>query len=300
MSTLSMLPSLFHLQAATGRARCGSRLRSGWYNAAKRRCFTSNPHLKAWWLAGVTGFATVKRFSLRSHARIWFRGKEMGVEVHRLRLGITNCYLIKEEGLILVDAGPSQKTELLRRRLQALSISPNDVSLIVLTHAHWDHVASLGEWKEMTGCKVAVNNCEREWVEKALSPMPKAFSPWGRLFILFSGILAATSHSSGTPVDLTLQDDGISLEPFGISGKVLHTPGHTRGSMSVLLDNGDAFVGDLAMNGLPPRFRPGMPFLGDDPIAVKMSWRLLLDKGAKKMYPAHGNPFDASVLRKKL
>ena len=224
----------------------------------------------------------------------------MSVEVHRLPVGITNCYLIKERGLILVDAGMSQKAELLRKKLQALSISPKDVSLIVVTHAHWDHIGSLSEWKKLTGCKVAVNLREREWVEKPLKPQPRALSLWGVLVSLFSRMMAATGRFSGTPVDLTLQDDGTSLEPFGISGKVLYTPGHTRGSMSVLLDTGDAFVGDLAMNGPLLRFGPGMPSVGDDPKAVKTSWRLLLDSGAKKIYPAHGKPFGADVLRKKL
>jgi hydroxyacylglutathione hydrolase len=224
----------------------------------------------------------------------------MSVQIHRLPVGMTNCYLIKERGLILVDAGMPRKAELLRKRLQALSISPKNVSLIVLTHAHWDHIGSLIEWKKMTGCKVAVNHREKEWVEKALKPQPKVLSLWGVLTGISSRMMAAASRFNGTPVDVTLPDDGMSLEPFGISGRVLHTPGHTQGSMSVLLDTGDAFVGDLAMNGPLMRFGPGMPSLGDDSKIVKTSWRFLLDKGAKKIYPAHGNPFAADVLRKKL
>lgn len=224
----------------------------------------------------------------------------MSAEIHRLPVGFTNCYLIKERGLILVDAGPPQRAGLLRKKLQVLSINPKDVSLIVLTHAHWDHIGSLNEWKNMTGCKVAVNHRERSCVENALKPLPKVLSPWGVLLSLLTRMMAANSHFGGTPVDLTLEDDGMPLEPFGISGRILHTPGHTQGSMSVLLDTGDAFVGDLAMNGLPMRFGPGMPSLGDDPGTVKASWRLLLDSGAKKIYPAHGKPFDADVLRKKL
>lgn len=224
----------------------------------------------------------------------------MSAEIHRLPVGMTNCYLIKERGLILVDAGPPQKAGLLRRKLQVLSVNPKDVSLIVLTHAHPDHIGSLGEWKKMTGCKVAVNHRESEWVEKALKPLPQALSPWGMLVGLLARMMPAASRFGGTPVELPVEDDGMPLEPFGISGRMLHTPGHTQGSMSVLLDTGDAFVGDLAMNGLPMRFGPGMPSLGDDPNAVKASWRLLLDSGAKKIHPAHGKPFSADVLRKKL
>lgn len=224
----------------------------------------------------------------------------MSAEIHRLPMAFTNCYLIRERGSILVDAGPLQKAGLLRKKLQSLSISPKDVSLIVLTHAHWDHIGSLGEWKRVTGCKVAVNHRESEWVEKALKPLPQALSPWGMLVRLLAKTMAAASRFDGTPVELTVEDDGMPLEPFGISGRMLHTPGHTPGSMSVLLDTGDALVGDLAMNGLPMRFGPGMPSLGDDPNAVKASWQLLLDSGAKKIYPAHGKPFDADVLRKKL
>jgi hydroxyacylglutathione hydrolase len=224
----------------------------------------------------------------------------MSVEVRCLQGEITNCYLIKEQGLILVDAGPSQKSEQLLKKLQALSVNPKDISLIVVTHAHWDHIGSLAEWKEIMGAKVAVNQREKEWVEKALKPQPKILSLWGLLPGISSRIMAAAFRFSGTPVDLALTDDGMSLEPFGISGSVIHTPGHTHGSMSVLLDTGDAFVGDLAMNGPLMRFGPGMPSLGDDPKVVKASWRLLIDRGAKTIYPAHGRPFGADVLRKGL
>lgn len=55
----------------------------------------------------------------------------------------------------------------------------------------------------------------------------------------------------GVTVDLALNDGGFQLGPWGISGKVLYTPGHTSGSMSVLLDNGQAFVGGGPGNEWP-------------------------------------------------
>ena len=101
-------------------------------------------------------------------------------------------------------------------------------------------------------------------------------------------------------VDIVLRDEEFSLASFGIPGKVLFTPGHTMGSVSVLLETGDAFVGDLAMNGFPFRLRPGLTILAEDNLKVKESWKLLLDKGAKKVYPGHGKPFSAGIIRKAL
>ncbi|RLB06361.1 MAG: hypothetical protein DRG50_05685 [Deltaproteobacteria bacterium] len=61
--------------------------------------------------------------------------------------------------------------------------------------------------------------------------------------------------------------------------------------MSLLLDTGEAFVGDLAINGFPMRIGPGIPFFAEDIDMVRESWRLLLQRGAKTFYPAHGKPF---------
>jgi glyoxylase-like metal-dependent hydrolase (beta-lactamase superfamily II) len=82
-----------------------------------------------------------------------------------------------------------------------------------------------------------------------------------------------------------------------LPGEVIHTPGHSPGSVSLLLASGDCFVGDLAMNGLPLRRGPGLPVFADDLERVRRSWRMLLDRGARTVYPAHGRPFDAERIR---
>ena len=63
---------------------------------------------------------------------------------------------------------------------------------------------------------------------------------------------------------------------------------------------GDAFVGDLVANGLPSRFGPGLPVVAENIDAVWESWHLLLNEGAKWIYPAWGKPFNANVLEKLL
>ncbi len=107
-------------------------------------------------------------------------------------------------------------------------------------------------------------------------------------------------HVPATKVNMVLDDEEFSLTEYGIPGKIIYTPGHSRGSVSILLESGDAFVGDLAMSGFPLRFTPGLPILADDITEVRRSWEVLLDKGAKTVYPAHGKPFSADIIRNAL
>ena len=72
----------------------------------------------------------------------------------------------------MVDAGwPNQEITFLKY-LKTLSIEPEDISLILLTHGHWDHSASVNALKRLTGCKVAINRREKDWVEQSLKLLP--------------------------------------------------------------------------------------------------------------------------------
>jgi len=224
----------------------------------------------------------------------------MPTEIHKLSLGICNCYLIKDEGLILVDTGTPNQGKTFLKKLKKLSIEPNDISLILLTHGHWDHIGSANELKRLTGARVAVNHREKDWVELALKPLPPGVTVWGKIMTLISRAYVPLVRFPGTHVDLALEDKQFSLESYGIRGRVLHTPGHSPGSASLLLDSGDAFVGDLVANGLPSRFGPGLPVVAENIDAVRESWHLLLNEGAKRIYPAWGKPFPATVLEKLL
>ena len=223
----------------------------------------------------------------------------MKTEIHQLSFRRkNNCYLIKEDGIIMVDACTSNHGKKFLKRLKDLSINPGDISLLLLTHGHIDHIGSASEFKKLTGCKVAINHREKDWVEKALKSVPPGVNLWGKVCAAIGSVVLPFIKLPSTEVDLVLEDEDYSLEPYGIHGRVIHTPGHTYGSMSLLLDTGDAFVGDLAVNGLPMRIGPGMPEVAESADAVKESWRLILSKGAKKIYPTHGKHFSADVLKK--
>lgn len=224
----------------------------------------------------------------------------MGISIYPIVLGFDHAYIVKDQGIIMIDGGAPKKAKTFSRALEKIPIRPEEVQLLVLTHGHWDHIGSAREIKEITGAKIALHHREREWLEKSLKPMPPGVTTWGHVF---GGIIKAflpLIHIPATGVDLVLGDEGFSLSEYGIAGQVVHTPGHSSGSVSVLLETGEAFVGDMAMNKFPLRLSPGLPIFAEDWKRLLESWKQLLDQGAKTIYPSHGEPFPADIIRRAL
>ncbi len=222
------------------------------------------------------------------------------MNIHTVRMGITRCYIIQDKGTIMVDSGPPNKLDSFTKSMKKASIDPKQIKLIIHTHGHWDHIGSTKDIKENTGAQIAVHEPDKDWLEKSLNQLPPGVTTWGRILLKLTSRYMRSAQISATKVDIVLPDEEFSLATFGIPGKVLYTPGHTMGSVSVLLETEDACVGDLAMNGLHFHLRPGLPVFADDLELVKKSWRLLLDQGAKTVYPGHGKPFSADTIRQSL
>lgn len=209
-----------------------------------------------------------------------------------------NAYLlVMGSRSLLVDAGPRGSRKLLLRYLRKYSIAPESIELIVLTHSHLDHAGGLKEVMELTGSALCVHESEAPLVRSGEMVVPPGVTKIGRLASKIGGFLRPFFRYPPVDPDIIISGP-LSLEPFGFPGLVLPTPGHTAGSLSVILENGMCFIGDSAAN--LPAFLGGslFPPFAEDKEALLLSWRLLLDTGAKHLYPGHGDPFPASFLEK--
>lgn len=223
----------------------------------------------------------------------------MKFSFHRIPLGICNCFLLRGERTVLIDAGAEGSIKAFAKGLQRLSVDPKEISLILLTHGHWDHIGALYPIRQMTGAKVAVHHRDQAWVETGKPVFPAGVSAYGKaMSALARGILKI--NLPPVNVDIVLDDQDMSLAEYGIPAKVVYTPGHSPGHVSILLDSGEGFVGDMAMNDWYLRLTPGLPILADDIHLVVNSWKKLMPMGIKRVYPAHGRDFPIEIMQKEI
>jgi hydroxyacylglutathione hydrolase len=224
---------------------------------------------------------------------------EMSTDIYSIRLGLNSCYLIRGSSIIMVDGGMPNMLETFKRKLSKLHIHPEEIKLIILTHSHFDHAGSAKEISDFTGAKIAIHKSEKVFFEEGGFIMPRGVNLWGKITHPLFFPLFKNKQFPRKKVDIIIQDEDFSLSDFGIDGKIIHTPGHTIGSISVLLDTGEAFVGCMAHNGFPFRISPGLPIYAQDISKVKESWKILIEKGAKEIFPGHGKPFPVKFIKKR-
>jgi glyoxylase-like metal-dependent hydrolase (beta-lactamase superfamily II) len=223
----------------------------------------------------------------------------MAFKFYRIPVGICNCFLLRGEQTILIDGGAWGGFGSFQDQLKSLSVDPKEIGLILLTHGHWDHITCLAEIQKLTGAKIAVHGRDQFMVEIGEPPFPDGVTSWGRV-MAWSAKRMLRPHLSPLKVDTVIPDAGMSLKEFGVPGEVVYTPGHSMGHVSILLDSGDAFIGDMAMNDWYLRLTPGLPVLADDIDQVVESWKKILPMGIKRIHPAHGMDFDVDVIQKEI
>lgn len=208
-------------------------------------------------------------------------------EIKAFTLGVSNMYLVQDKGMILVDTGCDVGKEKYIEIFSELGINPKEINLIVITHGHSDHFARVSELKELTGAQVL---CHIEAVRALQTGVNPEFIPRGEEGKEFLKLIADSVPEVSSPLnpDLTVDDD-FDLNPYGVSGRIIHTPGHSDCSISLVLDSGEAIIGDMLIIS-PFTGKLGLALIAKDEIKLLASIRILLDR-AHLYYAGHGGPY---------
>ncbi|GFN33054.1 MBL fold metallo-hydrolase [Paenibacillus xylaniclasticus] len=151
---------------------------------------------------------------------------KLNIESFQLGPLQTNCYLLTDDSGqrgIIIDPGMNPKR--LLERIQNIHIEA-----IILTHAHFDHMGGVDEVRKAKGCPVYIHDLEADWLTNA---QLNGSSRWSDV----------TPPLTTDPAEYAL-DEGQTLELIGHRFSVMHTPGHSPGSVSLLCGN-DLFSGDV-------------------------------------------------------
>jgi hydroxyacylglutathione hydrolase len=210
-------------------------------------------------------------------------------------LGWAKAFVIRGKRPVLVDTGLPGSAPRIIEGLHRNGIDPDWISLILITHGHADHFGSASEMKKLTGAPVAVHKLDAEALIKGRDPQLKPTGFIGRLLV---PVLERRGPAKAPPVEPdVLIEEELDLRNYGVDGKVIHTPGHTPGSVSVILPNGEFIIGDLIMCGMLRRWQPNYPLFAHRMSHVNQSIKLILRYRPTKLYCTHGGPFEPSSVQ---
>ena len=152
-------------------------------------------------------------------------------------------YLIHGENVCLIDSGVVSSEGVIFDYMEKIGLKPEDISLMILTHSHPDHIGSAKSIKAKSGCKIAAHSGEIPWIEDV--ELQAKERPVPNFHLLVEG---------SVNVDKILEDGTVLDLGENISLNVIHTPGHSKGSISILIEEGVLITGDV------------IPLKGDLPI----------------------------------
>jgi hydroxyacylglutathione hydrolase len=218
-----------------------------------------------------------------------------------VKLSATNCYLLRcDGGYLQIDCGFPEEYNAYVRKLERLGVDPSEIKYLLLTHHHDDHAGFAAKLLRKTGGRLIVS-------DKALPFLARGvFEGRGKPLNFRVRVILGTfsffrkrvfSPVRPRPGDFIVAgDDHGLLRSIGIDGDILSTPGHTSDSITVVISNGDAFVGDAAMNFLKICTIHYHPIFITDIDRVYKSWEKIERYGARVIYPSHGKPFGVEKL----
>ncbi len=209
-----------------------------------------------------------------------------------IELGFVNAFLIKvKDGFILIDTGLPWQWENLEAKLDSLGCLPEKLKLVIITHGDFDHTGNCAKLQEKYKAEIAMHKADAFMAEKRVFLKRKARTLAAKIRILISRLRHRKISFNQFKPDIFLTD-GQSLVEYGFNAKIVHLPGHTKGSIGILTDEGNFFSGDSLVNDK----KPSIAIYVDNFQELESSIDKLKKLNIKNIYPGHGKPFPSEGL----
>jgi len=222
-----------------------------------------------------------------------------------INVSVTNCFLLRiDNKYILIDTVYEHEWDIFNNALKKANVDIMDISHILLTHHHDDHIGLLNKLTTLNNDIIVVmselakdsilkgendRNHDGGFVNKWVRFIKVINNKFNKNFneLKFTPYVARENDILITD-DVRLTEIGIDLD-----GIIIKTPGHTKDSISIVLDNGYAFVGDAAAN-MPIFQLVGANYFVlvlEDIDTYYNSWNKIISSKEKYIFPSHGNSF---------
>jgi len=202
-------------------------------------------------------------------------------KIERVKCGTDTCYVVSEgKNAILVDTTSAAGLEKV-----IAACSPYDMKLIVLTHPHFDHAENAAVLSERFSVPVAMNQADEALFEDYNAQPLKPKGLVGRVVLGLSK-KPLKNTKVRRPENLIFVKEGDKLSEYGIDAEIIELPGHTLGSIGVIVGKDDVIVGDQMDNWI----FPSIGHLYYDYDALKKSMNKLRALGDRTVYYGHGKP----------
>lgn len=211
---------------------------------------------------------------------------KQGTKIIQVLSGRSNSFLIKTLHYnILVDTGKSSSYRKLLLKLKIHIPTNAQLDFLILTHTHFDHCQNASLIKEKFNSTVLLSEYDREFVKRGYSPLPEGANIVTRIISIMGNKIfrKKCSFSSFTP-DIAIRNY-FEITDHNSNIGIVSTEGHSRGSISVIIDNEIAIVGDVLFGVFRKSVLP--PFFNDRDKLTE-SWKTLLNTGCQLFLPGHG------------
>ncbi len=207
-----------------------------------------------------------------------------GTSVKRLTPARCNIWAITRNGrTLLVDTGISFDRSRIAHALERKGLIPEAV---ILTHTHFDHAGNAAWLQVEYGAEVVVQEAEGRMLATGDTPIPEGTYSVTRGLVSIGRKVAPVFKYDPCTADHVFSDH-FDLNRFGINGFIIHTPGHSPGGATVVIDDEIAIAGDSVIGTIPGS--PFPPFADDVPLLIS-SWKRIIDTGCTSFLPGHGKP----------